>query len=76
MHTKFWSENLKTSDHTLENNIRMDLKRNRVSSGPRWRVMASSLEHGNEPACSVKGGEILEQLRDYQLLMNDSAPWS
>jgi hypothetical protein len=32
-------------------------------------------EHGNEPSGSIKGGEF-DYLSDYQLLKNDSAPWS
>jgi hypothetical protein len=36
-------------------------------------LVASSCEQGNEPSNSIKGGEILDQLSDYQLL-KDSAP--
>jgi len=34
--------------------------------------VAYSCEHGNEPSSSVKGGEFLDQLSDYQLLKKDS----
>jgi hypothetical protein len=30
-------------------------------------------EHGNEPLGSIKGGEFLDKLSDYQLLKKDSA---
>jgi hypothetical protein len=33
-------------------------------------------ENGNEPSGSIKGGEFLDSLSDYQLLNEDSAPWS
>jgi hypothetical protein len=36
--------------------------------------MAGSCEHGNEPSISIKGGEFLDYLSDYQLLKKDSAP--
>jgi hypothetical protein len=38
--------------------------------------VAGSCEHGDEPSDSIKGGEFLGQLSDYQLLKKDSAPWS
>jgi hypothetical protein len=30
----------------------------------------------NEPLCSMKGGELLDYLTDYELLMKESAPQS
>jgi hypothetical protein len=33
-------------------------------------------EHSNEPLGFTNGGEFLEKLSDYLLLMKDSAPWS
>jgi hypothetical protein len=33
-------------------------------------------EHGYEPSGFIKGGEILKQFSDYQLLKKDSVPWS
>jgi hypothetical protein len=35
--------------------------------------VAGCCEHGNELPCSIKCGEFLEQLNDYQLLKKDSA---
>jgi hypothetical protein len=35
-----------------------------------------SCEHDNEPSGFTKRWEILELLNDWQLLKNDSAPWS
>jgi hypothetical protein len=32
-----------------------------------------SYEHGNEASGSIKDGEFLDQVSDYQLLKNDSA---
>jgi hypothetical protein len=37
--------------------------------------VAGCCEHGNEPSGSIKGGELLDQLSDCQLL-KDYAPWS
>jgi hypothetical protein len=37
--------------------------------------VAGCCEHGNEPPGSIKGEEFLDQLSDYKLLKNDSAPW-
>jgi hypothetical protein len=36
---------------------------------------AGSCEHGNEPSITVKGGEFLCQLNDYQFLKKDSSLW-
>jgi hypothetical protein len=33
-------------------------------------------EERNEPRCSIKDGEMYDQLRDGQLRRNDSTPWS
>jgi hypothetical protein len=38
--------------------------------------VANSCAHGNEPSGSIKDGEVLESLSDYQFLKKDSAPWS
>jgi len=38
--------------------------------------VAGSCEHDNEPSGSIKGGELLEQLNEYQLLKNGSSLWS
>jgi hypothetical protein len=38
--------------------------------------MVVSCEHDNEQTTSIKSGESLDQLSDYQLLKEDSAPWS
>jgi hypothetical protein len=32
-------------------------------------------EHGNEHSVSIKGGEFVDQLSDYQLLKKNSAAW-
>jgi hypothetical protein len=37
--------------------------------------VAGCCEHGNEPSCSITGGEFLDQMSDHQLL-KDSSPWS
>jgi hypothetical protein len=33
-------------------------------------------EYGNEPSGSIKDGEFLDYLSNYNLLKKDSAPWS
>jgi hypothetical protein len=38
--------------------------------------VAGSYEHGNEPSRSIKGGEFLDCVSDYQLVKRASAPWS
>jgi hypothetical protein len=35
-----------------------------------------TFEYGNELSCSVKDGEFLVWLSDYQLLKKDCVPWS
>jgi len=35
-----------------------------------------SCKYGNEPLCSIKGGEFLDQLSDHWVFKMDSAPWS
>jgi hypothetical protein len=37
--------------------------------------VAGSYEHGNEPSGSIKSGEFVEYLSDYQLLKKGSDPW-
>jgi hypothetical protein len=38
--------------------------------------VANCCEYGNEPTHSIKGGEFIDYLSDYQLLKKDSIPWS
>jgi hypothetical protein len=38
--------------------------------------MAGSFEHGNESSSSVKGGEFLDRVRNYQIARKNSAPWN
>jgi hypothetical protein len=38
--------------------------------------MTCSCEYGNEPTGFIKHKEFLEELSHYQLLCEDSAPWS
>jgi hypothetical protein len=45
------------------------------SSGSGQRPVAGSCEHRIETSGSIKGGEFLDYLSDYQLLKEDSAPW-
>jgi hypothetical protein len=33
-------------------------------------------EHGNEPSCSIKGGEFFDKLSDFKVLKNGFSPWS
>ena len=38
--------------------------------------MAGSCERGNEPAVSIKCGELLERLRNHYPLKKDSTSWA
>jgi hypothetical protein len=38
--------------------------------------VADFCEHGNEPSCSITGGEFLERLSYYQFFKQDSPPRS
>jgi hypothetical protein len=38
--------------------------------------VAGTCEHGNEPLGSIKGGEFVDWIHDYELLKKASAPWS
>jgi hypothetical protein len=38
-------------------------------------VVVVSCEYGNEPSDSMQGGEFIDQVSDYKLLKEDSAPW-
>lgn len=38
--------------------------------------MAEFFEHGNEHSVTVKRGEFLKSLSDYQLIKNESMSWS
>jgi len=46
------------------------------ASGSGQGPVADRSEQGSEPSGSMKGGEFLEQLSDYQFLKKDSVPWS
>jgi hypothetical protein len=37
--------------------------------------VASSCEHGNELTVSIKCGEFVDQLSDFQLITEYSVPW-
>jgi hypothetical protein len=37
--------------------------------------VTSCFEHGSKPSGSLEGGEILDQLNDYQLLKKGSVQW-
>jgi hypothetical protein len=38
--------------------------------------MVNSCELDNEPSASIKDGEFIDYLSEYQLLKKESAPWS
>jgi len=44
------------------------------SSGSGYEPLAGCCEHSNEHSVSIKGGECINQLCDYQLVKKDSAP--
>jgi hypothetical protein len=46
------------------------------SSGSIYGPVAGSCEHGSGHSVSIKGAKFLDQLSDYELLKEDSAPWS
>jgi hypothetical protein len=48
------------------------------ASGSGYEPVGGCCEHGNEPepAGSIKGGEFLDLLSDYQLVKKGCAPWS
>jgi hypothetical protein len=63
-----------------EDNIRMDLSEIRwgvvdwihlAQDKDQWRCLN---EHGNKRLDSIKGGEFIDWLSDYQLLKEDSTP--
>jgi len=45
-------------------------------SGSGLRPVAGSCEDGNESSGSIKGGQFLDLLFDYQLFKKGSASWS
>jgi hypothetical protein len=75
MHTKLSSENLKVRNHLghLDIDVRIILKLILQEDGVDWiqqthdRIQWRALVHGNEPPCSIKCGEFLDQLSDYEL---------
>jgi hypothetical protein len=46
------------------------------SAGSVYGPVAGYCEHGNEPSVSIRDEEFFDQLSDYQLLKNYSAPWN
>jgi hypothetical protein len=46
------------------------------SSGSGWVPVTGSFEHDDELLGSIKGGEFLDQLSNYQLLEKESVPQS
>jgi hypothetical protein len=41
------------------------------SAGSLYGPVVGSCEHGNEPSGSMKGGEFLDQINDYQFLKKE-----
>jgi len=46
------------------------------TSGSRHSAVTGFSEHGNETSGSIKEGDFLDQLSDYQLLKKEFVPWS
>jgi hypothetical protein len=44
-------------------------------TGPEYGLFVEFCEHGYEPLPSIKGGEFLDQLSDYQFFKVDCATW-
>jgi hypothetical protein len=70
---------LETEKHTIDYNIKIDLKGRSVDHGldstdSGWSTIAGSSESFNEPLCCMNNGEFHDQLGDYEL-DKDSAPW-
>jgi hypothetical protein len=67
------------SRRAWEDGIRKDLRGSRVGScgldacGSGYGPVAGSCEHGNDISGSLRGGEFLEYLSDYQLLKDSSS---
>jgi hypothetical protein len=59
----------------MEVNTKMDLREIKSESVD-WIHLAHPCEDGNEPSGSIKGGEFLDYLSEYQLFKEDYAPWS
>jgi len=59
----------------MEDNIRMDLTEIgwEVVDWIRLGPVVGFCEHGNEPSDSIKGGEFLDYMSDYQLLKDSDA---
>jgi hypothetical protein len=57
-----------------EDNIKIDVICGPDSNGEGQDPMASSCENGDEHFGSIKGGQYLDQLRNYQFLKEKSAP--
>jgi hypothetical protein len=79
MCTKFQSENLNGRHHLrdLGDNIKMVLNstgRELDSYDSEQYPVAGCCEHGDEDFCPMKGGTLLGQLNDHQLLHKDSPP--
>jgi hypothetical protein len=65
-----WEDNIKWIFGKSVRRCGLDL------AGSAQRLVAGSCEHDNEPSGSMKGGDFLDYLRNYQHLKKDSAPWS
>jgi len=46
------------------------------ASGSGWGPVAGPFEYDNEPSGSIRNGEFLNYLSEYQLLKNNLAPYS
>ena len=89
MHTEFYWRNSRAQDHLEALGVDWKKKKilKRVFKGSLWirgldlygsgqGHVAGSCEYGDELPCSIKFKEFVDQLRNYQILTEDSVPWS
>jgi len=82
MHIKFWLRTPRGRDFLVDLRVVEEMiskcildkcfGRELDSSGSGWGAVAEFSEHGNKPSGSIKGGEFVDHLSDYQFLKKDS----
>jgi hypothetical protein len=74
MKKKIWIKNPKQRGYFADAGVHRRIILQFILKKGSYGAVAGSCKYGNEPSCFISGGEFLDQLSDYQLLMKRVYP--